>query len=78
METITADNCKRVQIPDAVPGQVFAFTNNGDGTRTLTEVTAAEVKPAEVRFEKRGRFTVGVSERPVNMEAVREMLAEFP
>jgi hypothetical protein len=43
MHTVVADKWKRVHIPDAAPKQLFAYTNNGDGTRTLTEVKA-EVK----------------------------------
>ncbi len=45
MHTVAADKWKRVRIPDAAPKQVFAYTNNGDGTRTLTEVKA-ERKPS--------------------------------
>ena len=40
MQTLKADAKKRVCIPDAKPRQVFAYANNGDGTRTLTEVKA--------------------------------------
>ncbi|MCX6922666.1 MAG: hypothetical protein NT154_05540 [Verrucomicrobia bacterium] len=40
MHTVVADKWKRVRIPDAMPKQLFAYTNNGDGTRTLTEVKA--------------------------------------
>jgi len=40
MKTLTVDDSKRIRIPDAKPRQVFAYTNNGDGTITLTEVKA--------------------------------------
>ena len=40
MTIITVDDRKRVRIPDAKPGQVFAYANNGDGSFTLTQVQA--------------------------------------
>ncbi len=45
MRTLTADAKKRGRLPDAKPRQVFAYTNNGDGSFTLT-VVKAERKPA--------------------------------
>ncbi len=45
VHTITADKAKRVRIPDAKPGQVFAFTNNGDGSFTLTPVEPTVKEP---------------------------------
>ena len=56
MHTVVADKWKRVRIPDATPKQLFAYTNNGDGTRTLTEVTA-ERKPAFPRGSLLKYFT---------------------
>jgi hypothetical protein len=41
MQTIRADKYRRVRIPDAKPDQVFAYTNNGDGSFTLTVIKAA-------------------------------------
>jgi len=38
MTTVTADERKRVRIPDAQPGQVFAYINNGNGSYTLTPI----------------------------------------
>jgi len=38
MSTVTADDRKRVRIPDAKPGQVFAYENNADGSVTLTPI----------------------------------------
>ena len=40
MKTLTADKYKRLRIPDAIPHQVFAYANNGDGSFTLTVVKA--------------------------------------
>jgi hypothetical protein len=56
VHTVVADKWKRVRIPDAAPKQLFAYTNNGDGTRTLTEVKA-ERKPAFPRGSLLKYFT---------------------
>ena len=40
MHTLKADAKQRVRIPDAKPHQVFAYSNNGNGSFTLTVVTA--------------------------------------
>jgi hypothetical protein len=44
MHTLKADPKQRIRIPDAKPGQVFSYTNNGDGSFTLT-VVKEDVKP---------------------------------
>ena len=38
MKTLTADDQKRVQIPDAKPQQVFTYEANADGSILLTPV----------------------------------------
>lgn len=81
MVTVKADNRRRVQLPDAKPGQVFAYSSDGDGRISLVEVqpkAESPVKRAKVRFEKRGRFTAAFTDRPINEEAIKELLAEFP
>jgi hypothetical protein len=45
MKILTVDDQKRIRIPDAKSGQVYAYQINADGTMTLTEVNA-EAKPA--------------------------------
>ena len=45
VQTITVDDKKRVRLPDAEPRQVFAYTNNGDGTITLILVKAEAAEP---------------------------------
>ena len=40
MTILTVDDRKRVRLPDARPGQVFVYANNGDGTVTLTPIQA--------------------------------------
>ena len=36
MKTLKVDRSKRVRIPDALPGQVFEYSRNGDNSFTLT------------------------------------------
>jgi hypothetical protein len=68
MQTLKADAKKRVCIPDAKPHQVFAYTNSGDGSFTLT-VVRAERKPAFPRGSLLKYFT------PERNKAERERLA---
>ena len=77
VKTLVVDDQKRVQIPDAQPHEVFAYENHG-GVRTLTPVALATPGPVAVRVEKRRGYSVGVSERPVSLEAIKEALADFP
>jgi hypothetical protein len=35
-------------------------------------------RPAKVRFEKRGGYTVGVVDQPISLAAIKAALAEFP
>jgi hypothetical protein len=44
MDTVKADSAKRVRIPDAKPGQVFAYERTGEGVFTLTAVKKTDVK----------------------------------
>ena len=38
VKTLKTDQRRRIQLPDAKPGQVFAYENHGDGSITLTAV----------------------------------------
>jgi hypothetical protein len=38
VKTLKVDPCKRVRIPDAIPGQIFAYTRKGKHSFTLTLV----------------------------------------
>lgn len=78
MKTLTVDDNNRVQLPDVKPRQVFAHEKEANGRIILTPVAPVESKQAEVRFEKRGRYTVGVLDREINEEALKEALANFP
>jgi hypothetical protein len=78
MHTVTADEQKRIRIPDAEPGQVFAYDKAEDGTITLTQVKKSEPEPGKVKFIKEDGYTVGVTDRNVSLETIKELLAEFP
>jgi hypothetical protein len=78
MKTLTVDDSKRIRLPDAKPRQVFAYTNHADGSITLTRVEPVGGRPAHVKLEKRGKYTVGVLDRPINEEAFKQALEEFP
>jgi hypothetical protein len=76
--TVTADNKRRVVLPSAKPGDLFQVEISGEGTFTLTRLEPIQERPSPVRFKKRGKFTVGVSDRPVSQEAIDQALADFP
>ena len=42
MRTLTVDDSKRIRIPTAKPRQVFALTENADGSVLLVPVKAAQ------------------------------------
>jgi hypothetical protein len=75
---VTADAKKRVVLPVAKPGDSFNVQVSGEGTVVLRRLDTSRCRPAKVRFKKRGRFTVGILDRPINDDALREALAEFP
>ena len=76
--TVTADEKKRVILPSARPGDTFDVQLTGEGKVVLTRLERAQPEPAQVTVEKRGRFSVGVLKRPIDEEALKEALAEFP
>ena len=75
--TVIADNKKRVVLPTAKPGDRFDMQISGDGF-FLRKLEPVERKQAKVRFEKRGRFTVALADQPINEQALRGALADFP
>jgi hypothetical protein len=76
--TVTTDAKKRVVLPLAKPGDRFDVQLAGEGKMILTRLEPVSPPPANVRIEKRGRHFVGVSDQPINEEALKEALAEFP
>lgn len=75
--TVVTDNEKRVVLPQAQPGERFdvQVCDNGFVLRKLESVSPA---PAKVSFIKRDGFTVAMADRPIDEEALREALANFP
>jgi hypothetical protein len=78
MKTLTVDDYNRVRLPDVNPRHVFAREKEASGRIILTPLAPVEPKPAKVRFEKRGRYTVDVLDREINGQAIKEALADFP
>ena len=76
--TVTADAKKRVILPTAKPGDRFDVQSVGEGKVIFTKLEPVAGKPASVKLEKHGGFTVGVLSRPIDEQALKEALAEFP
>lgn len=77
--TVVADSKKRVTLRRANPGDRFDVQISADGKYILTKLEPApDLLPAKVRIEKRGRYHVGVLDRPFNTAALKEALDEFP
>jgi hypothetical protein len=72
------DNRKRVLVPQATPGDVYAIEENGNGSFTLTAVHSAESARPQCRLAKEDGFTVAVPGQPINEQAIKELLADFP
>ena len=74
--TVVADNKKRVTIRLAKPGERFDVQTAGDGKFILTRLEPVhELRPAKVRIEKRGKYSVGLVDRPINEQAITEALS---
>jgi len=74
--TVTADNEKRVLLPAARPGDRFDLQVSSDGfvLRQLDSVAG----PAKVVIEKQQGFTVGRLGHPIDEQALKNALADFP
>lgn len=75
---VIVDAQRRVVLPSATPGDSFEVQASSDGTFILTRTEPAATQLASVRLEKRGEFTVGVLDHPIDEQALKEALAEFP
>jgi hypothetical protein len=78
VKTLTVDDYQRVRLPDVKPRQIFAHEKGPDGRIVLTPIAPVKPQAAKVRFEKRNAYTVAVTDRPFDMEALKQGLAEFP
>jgi hypothetical protein len=78
MTHITADEHKRVRLPDARPRQVFAYEILG-GTIPLKPVAEIKPKPARARLVAGSKgYLVVETDRAITQEEVRQALNEFP
>ena len=75
--TVIADNKKRIVLTQAKPGDRFDVQTSPNGY-VLRKLEPVEGKPAKVRFVKRDGYTVAIADQPINEEALREALADFP
>ena len=78
MKTLTVDDDRRVRLPDVEPHTKFAYEKDAHGRITLTKLEPPQSRPAKVRFVKRNGRTVGVPDRPISLQAIKEALAQFP
>jgi hypothetical protein len=78
MITLKADDRSRVKLPDARPGQVFVYEKAGHGQFILTVVRKEETPVGKVKLVKQGGFTVGVTDRTITPEKIKELLSELP
>jgi hypothetical protein len=78
METAKLDNRKRLRLPQGKPGQVLEIVDNGDGSYTLIPLQRAEPSAPKARLAKEDGFTVVVPQQPINEQAIRDLLADFP
>ena len=74
MITTKADSRKRLVVPLARTGQVYAIQNNPDGSFTLTAVKPVKAGSSKCRLVKKGGFTVAVPGQPINEDAIQELL----
>jgi hypothetical protein len=75
--TVIADNKKRVTLPTK-PGERFDLRVLGEGKFVLTRLEPSRPRPAKVTVRRVGHYSVGHLDRPINENALREALAEFP
>jgi hypothetical protein len=78
MMTAKADDRKRLVVPLARPGQVYDVQANADGSITLSPLKVARRVPQFVRTAKRGGYTVGMLDAPIDPAALKAALADFP
>lgn len=78
MKTVTVDDDQRVRLPGVKPRTKFAYSEDAYGQITLTRIEQETARPTRVRFVKRNGRTVGVTDRPISLETIKEALADFP
>ena len=76
--TAIADSKHRVTLRQAKPGERFDVKILEEGKYVLTRLEPARPRPSRVRFVKRNGYTVGVLDHPIDPEALKQALADFP
>lgn len=76
--TTKADDQKRIVLPEAKPGQVYAVQENLDGSFTLKAVGSVASALPTCRLADEDGFPVVVPNQPIDEQAIKELLAEFP
>jgi hypothetical protein len=77
--TVVTGNKKRVTLCLAKPGERFDVQVVSDGNYILTKLEPVQPRgTAKVRIENRGQYHVGVLDHPINEEALKDAVAEFP
>ena len=78
MNAIKVDDKQRVRLTALKPGDFYEPEFETPDVITLRRLSPQEERPANVRLVRKKGYSVLVSDRPVNMEAVKDLLADFP
>jgi hypothetical protein len=79
MVTRKADNRQRVMLPDAKPGQLFAYEVVGNVIHlTPVKPVEPESRPSMCKLVKRDGFTVIHTDKVVSQETIDELLTSLP
>jgi hypothetical protein len=78
MNMVTVDDQKRIQIPDAKPGQVFDFQKSGKDSFTLTLVNPVPPGPVKSELVVKNGYTFIRTGVPIDYDALQAALKEFP
>jgi hypothetical protein len=76
--TVTADDRRCVILPTAQPGESFNLQLIDGGKILLTPLESQPVPTAKVTVLKENGYTVGLLDRPINEQALKEALVAFP
>jgi hypothetical protein len=76
--TAKVDDQKRIVVPQAKPGEVYAVQDNLDGSFTLKAIKQAASTSPTCRVADEGGFPVAIPNQPIDEQAIKELLSEFP
>jgi hypothetical protein len=72
--SVTVDNCRRVILPEAKPGEEFDVQTQGDGVFVLRRLVPVKDRPMRARLVKRNGRTVVVTEHPLDERLIKELI----